>query len=45
MAFAGWKLAVFNLKQQAKIYDFIEDAFKFQTSSCITAISKITSQS
>lgn len=45
MRFIGWKLAVFNLKQQAEIYDFIEDVFKFQTNSCVTAISKITSQS
>lgn len=43
MKFTGWKLAALNLKQQAEIYDFIEDVFKFQTNSCITAISKITS--
>lgn len=28
MRFTGWKLAVFNLKQQAEIYDFLEDALK-----------------
>lgn len=41
----GWKLAVFNLNQQVEIYDFIEDAYKFQTNSYITAISEINSQS
>lgn len=43
MRFPGWKLAVFNSKQQVEIYDFLGDGFKFKINSCITAISKITS--